>query len=53
MNKDLRCKLNRITETLWADGVTNPVTHIEQISYLIYLKLLDEEESNRRTACAT
>ncbi|MGO9146442.1 MAG: N-6 DNA methylase [Desulfomonilia bacterium] len=47
MNQDLRKKLNRITDILWAGGVTNPVTYIEQISYLIYLKLLDEEESNR------
>lgn len=47
MNSDLRRKLNRITDILWAGGVTNPVTYIEQISYLIYLKLLDEEESNR------
>jgi type I restriction enzyme M protein len=47
MNQDLRRKLNRITDILWAGGVTNPVTYIEQISYLIYLKLLDEEESNR------
>jgi type I restriction enzyme M protein len=43
----LRRKLDRITDILWAGGVTNPVTYIEQISYLIYLKLLDEEESNR------
>ena len=47
MNQDLRRKLNRITDILWAGGVTNPVTYIEQISYLIYLKLLDEEESIR------
>jgi len=47
MNLDLRRKLNRITDILWAGGVTNPVTYIEQISYLIYLKLLDEEESSR------
>src|SRR5688572_6801711 len=47
MNQDLRRKLNRITDILWAGGVTNPVTYIEQLSYLIYLKLLDEEESNR------
>ena len=47
MNQDLRRKLNRITDILWAGGVTNPVTYIEQISYLIYLKLLDEEELNR------
>jgi type I restriction enzyme M protein len=47
LNQDLRRKLDRITDILWAGGVTNPVTYIEQISYLIYLKLLDEEESNR------
>ena len=47
MNQDLRRKLDRITDVLWAGGVTNPVTYIEQISYLIYLKLLDEEEASR------
>lgn len=47
MNADLRRKLDRITNILWAGGVTNPVTYIEQISFLIYLKLLDEEETNR------
>lgn len=47
MNQTLRRKLTRITDILWAGGVTNPVTYIEQISYLIYLKLLDEEESSR------
>ena len=47
MNQDLRRKLRRITDILWAGGVTNPVTYIEQISYLIYLKLLDEEEASR------
>ncbi len=49
MDQTLRRKLDRITDTLWAGGVTNPVTYIEQISYLIYLKLLDEEEANRET----
>src|SRR5581483_8745276 len=47
MHPDIRRKLKRITDTLWAGGVTNPVTYIEQISYLIFLKLLDEEESDR------
>src|SRR6266542_2365382 len=47
MDQSLRRKLDRITDILWAGGITNPVTYIEQISYLIYLKLLDEEESNR------
>lgn len=47
MDQKLRRKLDRITDILWAGGVTNPVTYIEQISYLIYLKLLDEEEASR------
>ncbi|EIM62762.1 type I restriction-modification system subunit M [Desulfobacter postgatei] len=47
MDQEIRKKLSRITNILWAGGVTNPVTYIEQISYLIYLKLLDEEEMSR------
>jgi type I restriction enzyme M protein len=47
MDQQLRHKLDHITNILWAGGVSNPVTYIEQISYLIFLKLLDEEESSR------
>src|SRR6185436_1847672 len=47
MNQTIRKKLDRITDILWGSGVTNPVTYIDQISYLIYLKLLDEEENSR------
>ena len=48
MRIEIRRKLDRITDILFAGGVTNPVTYIEQISYLIYLKLLDEEEGKRQ-----
>lgn len=47
MNADIRRRLDHITDVLWAGGVTNPVTYIEQLSYLIFLRLLDEEESAR------
>jgi type I restriction enzyme M protein len=47
MNQGIQRKLGRITDILWAGGVTNPITYIEQLSYLIYLKMLDEEETNR------
>lgn len=47
MNKDIRERLDRITNVLWAGGVTNPFTYVEQIGYLIFLKLLDEEEDAR------
>ena len=45
MDRSLRRKLDRMTDVLWAGGITNPVTCIERISCLIYLKLLDEEEA--------
>lgn len=45
MNQDLRRRLDRITNILFAGGVNNPITYIEQISYFIYLKLLDEREN--------
>ena len=48
MDQNVRRRLDRITDVLWAGGVTNPVTYIEQISYLIYLKLLDAEETKRQ-----
>lgn len=47
MNQHLRRRLDRITDILRAGGASNPVTCIEQVSYLIYLKLLDEEEVPR------
>lgn len=46
MDQALRSKLDRITNILFAGGVNNPVTYIEQLSYLIFLKLLDERESD-------
>ena len=50
MNQGIRTKLDRITNILFSGGVTNPVTYIEQISYLIFLKLLDEREDERALA---
>lgn len=47
MDIQVRQTLDRITNKLFAGGVNNPITYIEQLSYLIYLKMLDEEEARR------
>lgn len=47
MDQGIRRKLDQVTNILWGGGVSDAVTYIEQLSYLIYLKLLDEEEANR------
>jgi type I restriction enzyme M protein len=45
MNQEIRSKLDRICDILWAGGLAVPTLFVEQISYLIYLKLLDERET--------
>src|SRR5260370_7502667 len=47
MSQELRRQLRRLTDMLGGGGVTKPVTYIEQLSYLIYLKMVDEEENRR------
>jgi type I restriction enzyme M protein len=45
MNQEIRSKLDRICNILWSGGLSVPALFIEQISFLIYLKLLDEREA--------
>ena len=47
MDTDMRGKIDRIWETFWAGGVTNPLTVIEQITYLLFIKSLDEIDTAR------
>ena len=50
-NSDLKQKIDRIMDELFAGGVNNPMTSIEQISYLMFLKSLTEfDESQERIA---
>jgi len=46
MNCEIRKKLDRIVDILWTERALSPTTYIEQISNLIYLKLLDEKETS-------
>ena len=41
---DLRKQVDAIWETLWNEGSSNPLTNIEQITYLIFMKSLDQTE---------
>lgn len=41
---ELRNKVDRIWETFWTGGITNPLTVIEQFTYLLYIKGLDDLE---------
>src|SRR5215470_17454818 len=40
----LRQKIDQLMNVLWAGGVNNPMDSIEQLSYLIFLRLLSERD---------
>jgi type I restriction enzyme M protein len=40
----LRQKVDQLMNVLWAGGVNNPMDSIEQLSYLIFLRLLSERD---------
>lgn len=41
---EIKTKVDKIWETFWTGGITNPLTVIEQFTYLLFIKGLDEVE---------
>src|SRR6202158_5724467 len=39
---DLRNQIDRIWDAFWSGGISNPLEVIEQITYLLFLRRLDE-----------
>jgi type I restriction enzyme M protein len=44
---EIRSKVDKIWETFWTGGITNPLTVIEQFTYLLFIKGLDEQETTK------
>src|SRR5260370_6325011 len=42
---DLRNQVDRLWDSFWSGGIANPIEVIEQITYLLFLKRLDEEQT--------
>jgi type I restriction enzyme M protein len=41
---EIRNKIDKIWTDIWAGGITNPLTVIEQLTYLMFIRSLDEKE---------
>ena len=41
----LKTNIDKLWETFWTGGISNPMTVIEQITYLMYIKRMDEEQT--------
>jgi len=39
---ELKSKIDRIWDAMWSGGISNPLSVIEQLTYLLFIKRLDE-----------
>ncbi len=45
INGELRIKIDKLWEEFWTGGITNPLTVIEQITFLMFIRLIDMNET--------
>ncbi len=41
---DIKSKIDKLWEAFWTGGISNPLTVIEQISYLLFIKRIDDNQ---------
>ena len=41
---EIKNKIDKIWTDIWAGGITQPLTVIEQLTYLMFIRSLDEKE---------
>ncbi|MCM0613722.1 SAM-dependent DNA methyltransferase [Marinobacter sediminum] len=39
---ELKSKIDKIWDTMWSGGISNPISVVEQLTYLLFIKRLDE-----------
>ncbi|MEY4316691.1 MAG: hypothetical protein RI902_499 [Pseudomonadota bacterium] len=47
-NPELKSKIDQLWNKFWSGGISNPLTAIEQITYLLFMKRLDELDQKRK-----
>jgi type I restriction enzyme M protein len=47
-NPDLQSKIDKLWDSFWSGGIANPMTAIEQITYLLFMKQIDEIDMIRK-----
>ncbi|MBK7994852.1 MAG: type I restriction-modification system subunit M N-terminal domain-containing protein [Blastocatellia bacterium] len=48
LSPQLRRKIFDLWTKLWSSGMTNPLTSIEQITYLLFIKQMEKVDSDRQ-----
>ena len=47
LDAELKSKINLLWNKFWSGGISNPLNAIEQMSYLIFMKRLEDEDNSR------
>ncbi len=47
-NPELKSKIGQLWNKFWSGGISNPLTAIEQITYLLFMKRLDELDQKKQ-----
>jgi type I restriction enzyme M protein len=50
LDPELKSKITKLWNAFWAGGISNPLSAIEQISYLIFMKRLDDLDTHHMNA---
>jgi type I restriction enzyme M protein len=48
-NPELKSKIDQLWNKFWSGGISNPLTAIEQITYLLFMKRLDDLDLNKQS----
>lgn len=48
-NAELKSKIDQLWNKFWSGGISNPLTAIEQITYLLFMKRLDELDQKKQS----
>ena len=40
----IKSQIDQIWETFWTGGITNSITLLEQMTYLLFMKMLDDAQ---------
>ncbi len=46
LNSEMKSLVNKLWDNFWSGGIANPLTAIEQITYLLFMRRLDEIDIN-------
>ncbi|MDE2928413.1 MAG: type I restriction-modification system subunit M N-terminal domain-containing protein, partial [Acidobacteriota bacterium] len=49
---ELKARIDNIWNTMWSGGISNPLSVIEQLTYLLFIKRLDELQTLKENKAA-